>query len=139
MPGSGTVATSVIANMRVLAEIEANMTLTVMATRGERLALSRVYSANRDLRHGEFDVELLSIVEIDADNRIATHITFDPDDIDAAFEELDARYLAGEAAHAHIWSVIAAGYATLNRHELPPATTDWVNNRPPATRFVRGG
>ena len=33
---------------------------------------------------------------------------FDLDDIDAAFEELDARYLAGEAAaHAHTWSVIA--------------------------------
>ena len=32
---------------------------------------------------------------------------FDIDDIDAAFEELDARYAAGEAAaHAHTWSVI---------------------------------
>ncbi|OBH88839.1 BTAD domain-containing putative transcriptional regulator [Mycobacterium sp. E2733] len=117
---------AVIANMGVLAEIEANITSTVMATRGERLALTRIYSMNRNLRHGEFDVELLSIVEIDADNRIAAQITFDLGDIDAAFEELDARYLAGEAAQAHIWSVIAAGYATLNRHELPPASTDWV-------------
>ena len=32
---------------------------------------------------------------------------FDPDDLDAAIAELDARYLAGEAApHAHTWSVI---------------------------------
>ena len=45
---------------------------------------------------------------------------FDPDDIDAAFEELDARYLAGEAAaHAHTWSVIAQAFAAFNRHELP--------------------
>ena len=51
-----------------------------------------------------------------------------PDDIDAAFEELDARYLAGEAsAHAHTWSVIANGYAALNRHEIPPTTPDFVN------------
>ena len=41
---------------------------------------------------------MLGIVEIDADNRIAATVVFDPDDIDAAFEELDARYLAGEAA-----------------------------------------
>ena len=43
---------------------------------------------------------------------------FDPDDIDAAFEELDARYVAGEAAaHAHTWSVMARVYAALNRRE----------------------
>ncbi len=54
--------------------------------------------------------------------------SFDPDDIDAAFAELDARYLAGEAAaHSHTWSVIAGVYAALNRRELPPTTPDWVN------------
>ena len=38
------------------------------------------------------------IVEIDADERIAAMVVFDLDDFDAAFAELDARYLAGEAA-----------------------------------------
>ena len=53
---------------------------------------------------------------------------FDLDDIDAAFAELDARYLAGEAAaHAHTWSVIADAYAALNRREVPATTPDWVN------------
>ena len=53
---------------------------------------------------------------------------FDLDDIDAAFEELDARYLAGEgAAHAHTWSVIANANAAFNRHEMPPTTPDWAN------------
>ena len=53
---------------------------------------------------------------------------FDPDDLEAAFDELDARYLAGEAAaYSHTWSVIAEGYAAINRHELPPTTPDWVN------------
>ena len=63
---------------------------------------------------------MLGIVEIDADNRVTARILFDLDDIDAAFEELDNRYLAGEAAdHAHAWSVIAQTSAAFNRHELP--------------------
>ncbi len=53
---------------------------------------------------------------------------FDPDDIDAAFEELDARYLAGEAAaHAHTWSVIMQACAALNRHEIFATTEDFVD------------
>ena len=56
----------------------------------------------------QFHIEVLSIVEINADERIVARVAFDLDDIDAAFAELDARYLAGEAAaHAHTWSVIA--------------------------------
>ena len=62
---------------------------------------------------------LLAIVEIDADEQIAAIVMFDLDDFDAAIAELDARYLAGEAAaHAHTWSVITDAYAALNRHEL---------------------
>ncbi len=42
---------------------------------------------------------MLGIVEIDADNRVAARSPVPIlNDIDAAFEELDARYLAGEAA-----------------------------------------
>nr|WP_082929738.1 BTAD domain-containing putative transcriptional regulator [Mycobacterium sp. 1164966.3] len=117
-----------IADMRSLADIEANNTVAVVATRGKRLVLTRVCSSNSDLRHGEFGVEMLAIVEIAADERIAAFITFDLDDIDAAFEELDSRYLAGEAAaHADTWSVIAEAYAGFNRHELPPMATDSVS------------
>ncbi len=44
------------------------------------------------------------------------------------FAELDARYLAGEAAaHAQTWSVIAGVYATFNRGEFPATTMDWVS------------
>ena len=53
---------------------------------------------------------------------------FDPNDIEAAFAELDARYLAGEAAaHAHTWSLIAGAFAAFNRRELPATTPDWVS------------
>ncbi len=63
-------------------------------------------------------------------------LSFDPDDIDAAFAELNARYLAGEAAdYARAWSVIADVYAGFNRHELPLTTQGWVgvDHRPLVT------
>jgi hypothetical protein len=68
------------------------------------------------------------VVEIDADNRLGANVLFDLDDIDTAFEELDARYLDGEAAaYVHTWSVVAAAYAAFNRREQPATTPDWVN------------
>ncbi|OMC56764.1 hypothetical protein A5747_05800 [Mycobacterium sp. IS-836] len=118
-----------IADMRVIAEIvdPRNLTPTVIATRGDHLALSHIRSSNRVVGPDEISAEVLSIVEINGDDRIVANVGFDIDDIDAAFEELDARYLAGEAAaHAPIWSVIAAAYAALNRHELPATKSDWV-------------
>ena len=70
---------------------------------------------------------MLGIAEINADERIVANVAFDPDDINAAFDELDTRYLAGEAAdHSQVWSVIAQGYAALNSKELPSTTSDWV-------------
>ncbi|OBB66365.1 BTAD domain-containing putative transcriptional regulator [Mycobacterium sp. 852014-50255_SCH5639931] len=119
---------AVMANMRALAEGLAQVTLTVIATRGERLALILIRSFNTDLGRGEFVIEMLGIVETDADGRIAAHVFFDVDDTDAAFDELDARYVAGEAAaYARTWSVIAGSYAAMNRRELFPTTPDWVN------------
>jgi hypothetical protein len=116
----------VIANMQALAEAAADVT-SVIATRGERLALSRIRSPNRDPGQGEFGVEMLNIVEIDTDERILSHVHYDKDDSDAAFAELDARYLAGEAApYANTWSAIAGAYMAFNRHEIP-ATPDWAN------------
>ena len=117
-----------IANMRALADVGVRTcTSTVIATRGRA---PRPHSC-RHSRPGSglvsSSAEMLCILEIDAENRIAARVVFDSDDLDAAFEELDARYLAGEAAdHAHTWSVIAEAYAAFNRHELPPTTPDWV-------------
>ena len=69
---------------------------------------------------------MLVVVEIDADERMAAVVVFDVDDIDAAIAELDARYLAGEAAaHADTWSAIAEVYAALNRAEMPTTAQTW--------------
>ena len=118
-----------IANFRATAELGVTLDRSdVVATRGERLVLSRAQWSGPDRRPDAFHSEVLNVVEIDTDERIAAHVLFEADDFDAAFEQLDARYLAGEAAaHAHTWSVVAGAYAALNRHELPQTTPDWVD------------
>ena len=56
------------------------------------------------------------------------YVAFDLDDFDAAIAELDARYLAGEAAaYAHTWSVVMRPYDAINRQELFATTPDWVS------------
>ncbi|MCU1695434.1 MAG: putative ATPase, partial [Mycobacterium sp.] len=118
-----------IANMQAFAEIGTlNITLTVVATRGERLVLVRDYLAIRDWSESESSHDGISVIEINADNRISAHVLFDADSVDAAFDELDARYTAGEATpHAHTWSVIAKGYGAFNRRELLATTPQWEN------------
>ena len=123
-----------IADMRAIADVGvANVTLTVMATRGEHLTLCRFILPVEDQGSESFRNEALGIVEINADNRISARLLFDLDDFDAAFAELDARYLAGEAAaYAHAWSVVADTYAAVNRRELPATTQDhvYIDHRP---------
>ncbi|WP_077088814.1 BTAD domain-containing putative transcriptional regulator [Mycobacterium rhizamassiliense] len=109
-------------DMLAIAEIAGRPTIEVIATRGERLALTRARFEPQ-----AFLIELLAVIESDGDERLAAMVAFDLDDIDAAFAELDARYLAGEAAtHAQTWSAIAGISAAFNRHELPPMTPDPV-------------
>jgi hypothetical protein len=93
----------------------------VIATRGGHLALRRARYTGRDQRPEAFHIDVLRIVEIDADARIVAHVMFDPDDIDAAFEELDARYLAGEAApYVRVWQSTIDVLGEANRHEAGP-------------------
>ena len=111
------------------ATVDVGFTMTMvgaLATRGERLALIRVRVSGRDAETIQNDA--LNIVEIDAEERIAGNVVFDLDDFDAAFAELDARYIAGEAAaHAGTWSVIVGAFVAHNRREFPPTTTDVVS------------
>ncbi len=118
-----------IANLRAVVDVGVkNIELVVIATRGERLALTRARVSGGDQQDEAFGLEMLSIIEIDTDDRFAAAISFDLDDMEAAFAELDARYLAGEAAaHAHTWSLVAQAYAAFNRHEHSRTSPDWVN------------
>ena len=120
---------AVVAELAALAELGVkNTTSDVIATRGSRLALRRFCTWGRGQRPDEFHTEVLDVIEINADERVSARVAFDLEDSDAAFKELEARYLAGEAAaHARTWSVIMRTYAAINRHELPATTPDWVN------------
>ncbi len=131
---------AVIVDMRVSAEFGAHITSKVIATRGERLCLSRTCFAGQDHRPDAFVIEILHVIEIDADERIAALVAFDLDDFDAAIAELDARYLAGEAAaHAHTWSIITGTYASIGRHEFPALTPDCATiDHRRATAFAPG-
>ena len=126
----------VIANIRALAEALVDVTSTVIAIRGERLTLTRICAPNRDMRHGDFGVEMLAVAELDAEHRLVGHVMFDPDDIDTAIAELDARYIAGEASpYARTWSAMARACAAFNQGELPATTPDsvFVDHRPVLT------
>ena len=99
-----------------------------IAIRGSRLSLTHECCLDTDAPDEPITVEVLTVMEIDDDDLIHYTVSFDPDDIDAAFEELDARYIAGEAANqAHTWSVIARTNAAFNRREPLLTTSDWVN------------
>ncbi|MDQ1447218.1 MAG: hypothetical protein QOC79_189, partial [Actinomycetota bacterium] len=117
-----------IEDLRVAADIglATNPTFDIIATRGERRILTHWRGSGPDRDAIQQDV--LQVLEHDADDRIAAAVLFDVDEIGAAFEELDARYMAGEAAaYAHTWSLVAEAFAAINRHELPERTPDWVN------------
>ena len=98
-----------MADVRAVADMGLRtLTLTVIAIRGERLALIRDCFSGRDHRPEAFNTEALCVIELDATNRVGEFIMFDHDDIDAAIAELDTHYLADEAAaHARTWSHIA--------------------------------
>ena len=120
---------AVIAEISTLTEIGVkSMTPDTIAIRGGHLVLSRVRSLGRDRRHDAFRTDVLDVLEIDADGRVVARVVFDPDDFDAAIAELDARYLAGEAApYSAVWSVVMEGYGALNRNVLPLMTPDAVS------------
>lgn len=117
---------SMLDDMRAGADIGVpHLAAVEIATRGDRLVLVRAETPS-DVQPGAFSIHTLVVAEVDSDNRITAQIMFDPDDFDAAIEELDARYLAGEAAaHGHAWSVVKDAYAAVNRHERPKWTTDF--------------
>jgi len=120
---------SVVESLRVAADTGVKqVSQNAIAIRGDRLALVQIHFSSHDQRLEAFQSDFLVVVEVDADERSSANVVYDVNQLEAAIADLDARYLAGEAAaHAHTWSVVAAGYAALNRHELPPTPANFVN------------
>jgi class 3 adenylate cyclase/ketosteroid isomerase-like protein len=71
---------------------------TVLATRGDRLALGRDAIVMVDGLGGEAVIEAVGVVEVDDESRILNHVAFEVEDVDAAFAELDRRWLEGEGS-----------------------------------------
>src|SRR5262249_46364305 len=91
----------------------------VLATRGDRLALMRWRWEGSDADVGPSEAEYLQVAEVDDHGAAVALVTFDRDDLDAAYAELDARYLAGEAApYARTWEARLGVVRAL-------ATRDW--------------
>jgi hypothetical protein len=104
------------------------MTVEPIAIRGSRLALTRVCFLDVDGADRSVATEVFQVTDVSDEGLIRDSVGFDPDDLVSALDELDRRYLQGEAAaHAHTWSVITQAYAAMNRHEIPATTPDWVN------------
>jgi ketosteroid isomerase-like protein len=76
----------------------------VLATRGDRLALFRGRVEGSGGDSGPSEVDFLQVTETNGHGDAVAIVTFDPDDLEAAYAELDERYAAGEAApHAATW------------------------------------
>ena len=83
----------------------------------------------------------LDVIEIDTDGRIVAVVMFDPDDIDAAIEELDTPILVRRSGRVtrRLGRSSRRAYAGLNRRELPATTPDWVNiDHRPGTAIAPG-
>ncbi len=88
-----------LAHYRFLQEVpRGRFSSTLLATRGERLALHRTHFEGEVAGGGgAVDVEeVLDLAEIDAEGRVVANLLFDLEDEDAAWAELDARFDAGE-------------------------------------------
>jgi class 3 adenylate cyclase len=95
------------------------ITSDLLATRGERLLLARILWTGSGHSIGSREYEWLEIFQVDDNGQIVTEVTFDPDDLDAAYGELDERYVAGEAT-----PLVAMWFETLQQQLRSPAR-DW--------------
>ncbi len=113
-PGMRTVTTgreAMLVNARATYDTET--LVTPIAVRGERVALYRVQFVAPG-----YEVECLVVNDLDEHGVVRAVVNFEPDDLDGAFAELDARYLAGEGARfAPVIRVHAAAADAFNRRD----------------------
>ena len=85
-----------LARMRAFFAMDSSLRSTVLATRGNRLALIRTA--------GPSEIEFLAVVEVDGGGSPSAMVMLDPDDLDAAYAVLDERFTAGEGAGSVGWA-----------------------------------
>jgi hypothetical protein len=91
----------VVRNVRVIFDMGVSRWRTdLLATRGERLALYRLFLEIQDAKAGPAVVEYLHLAEVDEGGRVSAIACFDLDAFDAAYAELDARYTTHDPGSA---------------------------------------
>jgi class 3 adenylate cyclase/tetratricopeptide (TPR) repeat protein len=94
------------------------ITTTVLAIRGERLALVRLRAGSTDPSVGPFVSESLSVIEIDDSGLLDADIGFVAGDLDAAMAELDHRYMEGEGSpYDSVLTLVLGGNQAINGHK----------------------
>lgn len=107
-----------LASMRAVEDAAApRVSSTLLATAGDRLALRRLHFAGTADGGGAVEAETLSLLEVDAEGRIAAIVSFDPDDRRAASAEMGERFLRSDAASSFPASGITAIRALIE-HDL---------------------
>jgi class 3 adenylate cyclase/tetratricopeptide (TPR) repeat protein len=92
--------------------------ITVLATRGERLALMKVRSESTDPTVELFADEPLTVIELSDSGRLYAAMGFAVEDLGAAVAELDRRYLEGEGApYARILSLALMAIRAVSRRD----------------------
>jgi ketosteroid isomerase-like protein len=89
---------------------------TVLATAGDGLTLEReLWTAAAD--PSRFEIETITLSEVDAEGRLVAFISFDPDDRRAADAELLERWARSEAARG-IPAAVFETFRAINAHDL---------------------
>jgi class 3 adenylate cyclase/ketosteroid isomerase-like protein/tetratricopeptide (TPR) repeat protein len=99
-------------SLRIAFDSGSSYSYELLATRGQLLALFGSTVA----KLGRFEIDRLALVEVDEQGLRRASVFFDPDDLDAAYVELDARYDALGADSAVLRGRL---------HEAAINTRDW--------------
>jgi len=98
-----------------------------IAIRGSRLELTRECYCDTDEADRPIAVQLLHVMELGDAGLMRDIVSFDPDDLDDAFAELTARWIAsGEVAYPEPIEAVDRINATINRHDWDAVATHFV-------------
>ncbi|HTI77166.1 MAG TPA: hypothetical protein VL634_19360, partial [Mycobacterium sp.] len=94
------------------------MEVEPVAVRGDRFGLTRERWRDTDEADSPITVESLTLTEATDDGLVYYTVVFDPDDINGAFAELTARWIAsGEVAHPEVIETQLRVVQAVNNHD----------------------
>ncbi len=121
------------------------MEVQPIAVRGSRFSLTRACWIDIDDADHSITVEFLVVTEVSDSGLVHDTVSLDPDDINGAFAELTARWIAsGEVAHPEVVEEIRRLNESINQHDWDAfaariAAATYVNHRqldPPGAETI---